>query len=197
MPAVNISDTNLNTARLKVSWRRNLSSQTKHTLMGIRQVVKMWMNMDRYRVGSTVFVIARAPSFGFLWKGNFWKRWCTFCQNLKQRLCGVWVCERACAWTWRSQFSRFHSVVGIWMKVCGWRSGEKTPTRENRSTMRKIYSNATLSITNPTRTGRELNPIICGGRSATNHLNYDRSNDTVTVFMFEISHGSGCRITVF
>ena len=72
-----------------------------------------------------------------------------------------------------------------------------TPTRENRSTMRKIYPNANLSTTNPTRTGRELNPVICGGRSATNHLKYDRSNDTVTVFMFEISHGGCCKITVF
>jgi hypothetical protein len=83
------------------------------------------------------------------------------------------------------------------MKVYGWSSGGMTPTRENRSTLRKMYPNANLLITNPIRTGRELIPIVCGERSATNHLKYDGSNDTVTVFMFEISHGSGCRITVF
>ena len=64
-----------------------------------------------------------------------------------------------------------------------------TPTRENRSILRKIYPNATLPTTNPTRTGRELNPIVCGERSATNHQKYDR--------MFEMFHGSGCRIAVF
>jgi hypothetical protein len=58
-----------------------------------------------------------------------------------------------------------------------------TPTRENGSTLRKIYLNATLSTTDPTRTGQELNPTICDERSAPNHLKYDRSNDRVTVFI--------------
>jgi hypothetical protein len=54
---------------------------------------------------------------------------------------------------------------------------------------KKICPNATLSTTNPTRTGLELNPIFFGARSATNY--------TVTVFMFEISNGAGWRITEF
>jgi len=64
MPATYISDTNLNKARLEVSWHENLRSHTKHTLMGIRQVVKMWMNMDRYWVRSTVFM-PTSINFGF------------------------------------------------------------------------------------------------------------------------------------
>jgi hypothetical protein len=41
LPPVYISDTNLNTARLKVTWREKLGSHTKYKLMVTRQVVKM------------------------------------------------------------------------------------------------------------------------------------------------------------
>lgn len=72
------------------------------------------------------------------------------------------------------------------MNVCGWSSGGMTPTNENRSNTRKTYPNATLSTTNPTRTDREVTPIVCGERSVTNYLKYDRNNDTVVAHVRDI-----------
>ena len=63
------------------------------------------------------------------------------------------------------------------------------PIRGNHSTLRKISTNANMPSTNPTWSGRGLNPVIRGERSPTNRLMYDKASGPVTIFISELSHG--------
>jgi hypothetical protein len=97
--------------------------------------------MGRYKVGSTVFVITGTNLFSLEREISGTDNVLSY-HNLKQGLCCVYVCMRACA---RSRMLCIvHSVVGILMTVFGCSSGGIKPTRENLSPLRKMYPNATL-----------------------------------------------------
>jgi len=49
-----------------------------------------------------------------------------------------------------------------------WSIGRITLTGKNQNTQRKTWPSATLSTTNPIRTGLQVNLGICGERSRTN-----------------------------